>query len=194
MAKPESRSTPHDTTRVGDLVKAKELRSEDVEEAIAGLFNGRTTLPLPGGYKLILPEFAKMTAYTRTAILTALIEGHPLEDVIAHTTVADLMGDDTVIRDPVDSALDGEMAKHAGGKVLPPEEVAVGRFKDALEKAVRARGTERILEEAGIDDVVDEALRGLKITDGADLLRDVSDHFKVAPQEWWVTRIECPSS
>jgi hypothetical protein len=72
---PESRSTPHDTTRVGDLVKAKELRSEDVEEAIAGLFNSRTTLPLPGGYELILPEFAKMTAYTHTALLTALIEG-----------------------------------------------------------------------------------------------------------------------
>ena len=35
----------------------------------------------------------------------------PLEDVIAHTIVADLMGDDTVIRDPVDfarrAALDG---------------------------------------------------------------------------------------
>jgi hypothetical protein len=70
MAKTESRSTASDATRVGDLVKA------DVEEAIAGLFDGRTTLPLPGGYKLILPEFAKMTAYTRTAILTALIEGH----------------------------------------------------------------------------------------------------------------------
>ena len=107
-----------------------------------------------------------------------------LEDVISHTIVADLMGDDTVIRDPVDSALDGEMAKHAGGKVIPPEEVAVDRYKGALEKAVRARETERILEEAGIDDVVDEALRGLEIPDGADLLQDVSDHFKVAAQEW----------
>jgi hypothetical protein len=75
MAKTESRSTTSDTTRVGDLVKAKELRPEDVEEAIAGLFNGRTTLPLPGGYELILPEFSKLTAYTRTALLTALIEG-----------------------------------------------------------------------------------------------------------------------
>jgi hypothetical protein len=56
-------------------VKAKELRAEDIEEAIASLFNGRTTLPLPGGYELILPEFSKLTAYTRTAILTALIEG-----------------------------------------------------------------------------------------------------------------------
>jgi len=114
---------------------------------------------------------------------------HPLEDLIAHTIVADLMGDDTVIRDPVDSALDGEMAKHSGGKVIPPEEVAVDRYKGALEKADRARETECILEEAGIDDVVDEALRGLEIPDGADLLQDVSNHFKVAPQEWWATRI-----
>jgi hypothetical protein len=75
MAKPESRSTTPDTTRVGDLIKAKELRAEDVEEASASLFNGRTTLPLPGGYELILPEFSKLTAYTRTALLTALIEG-----------------------------------------------------------------------------------------------------------------------
>jgi hypothetical protein len=30
---------------------------------------------LPDGYELILPEFAKMTVYSRTAILTALIEG-----------------------------------------------------------------------------------------------------------------------
>jgi hypothetical protein len=63
------------STRVSDLIKAKELRAEDVEEAIASLFNGRTTFSLPGGYELILPEFSKLTTYTRTAILTALIEG-----------------------------------------------------------------------------------------------------------------------
>ena len=55
-------------------MKAKELRPEDVEETIAGLFNGRTPLPLPGGYELTLPDFSKLTAYTRTALLTALIE------------------------------------------------------------------------------------------------------------------------
>jgi hypothetical protein len=85
--------------------------------------------------------------------------------------------------------LDSEMANHEGGKVIPPEEVAVDRYKAALEAAVRERETERILEEAGIDDVVDETLRGLEIPDGADLLQDVSDHFKVAPQELWAARV-----
>jgi DNA topoisomerase 6 subunit A-like protein len=85
--------------------------------------------------------------------------------------------------------LDSEMANHEGGKVIPPEEVAVDRYKAALEAAVRERETERILEEAGMDDVVDETLRGLEIPDGADLLQDVSDHFKVAPQELWAARV-----
>ena len=47
----------------------------------------------------------------------------PLEDVIAHTIVADLMGDDTAIRDPVDfarrAALDGfRQGVELAGKVV----------------------------------------------------------------------------
>ena len=66
---------PEKPTRVGDLIKAKDVKREDVVAAISAVFDGKTALPLPGGYELILPEFTKMTAYTRTAILTALIEG-----------------------------------------------------------------------------------------------------------------------
>ena len=51
------------------------MKREDVVAAISAVFDGKTALPLPGGYELILPEFAKMTAYTHTALLTALIEG-----------------------------------------------------------------------------------------------------------------------
>ena len=75
MAKPESRSTPPDTTRVGDLIKAKEVLREDVVAAIATVFDGKTTLPLPNGYELILPDLSKMTPFAREAILSALIEG-----------------------------------------------------------------------------------------------------------------------
>jgi hypothetical protein len=42
---------------VGDLIKAKELRREDVE----ALFNGETRLPLPNGFALVLPDLAKLT-------------------------------------------------------------------------------------------------------------------------------------
>ena len=74
MAKPESRSTPPDTTRVGDLIKAKEVLREDVVAAISTVFDGKTTLPLPNGYELILPDLSKMTPFAREAILSTLIE------------------------------------------------------------------------------------------------------------------------
>jgi hypothetical protein len=48
MAKPESRSPPPDTTRVGDLIKAKEVSRGDVEAAIATVLDGKSTLPLGG--------------------------------------------------------------------------------------------------------------------------------------------------
>ena len=61
--------------RVSDLIKAKEITREDVVAAISAVFDGKTALPLPGGYEMILPELAKMTSYSREALLSALIEG-----------------------------------------------------------------------------------------------------------------------
>ena len=62
-------------THVGDLIKAKEIQREDVVAAISALFDGKTALPLPGGYELILPDLARMTTFSREAIISALIEG-----------------------------------------------------------------------------------------------------------------------
>ena len=59
----------------GDLIKAKDQKREDVVAAISALFDDKIALPLPGGYELIVPELGKMTAYSREAILPALIEG-----------------------------------------------------------------------------------------------------------------------
>jgi hypothetical protein len=70
------------------------------------------------------------------------------------------------------------------------EEIAVERYKETLEEAVRERETERILQEAGLEDVVDKALQGIAVPAGAELLQDVSDHFKVAPQERWAARVD----
>jgi len=74
---PKGQASPTaETARVGDLVKAKEIAREDVAAAIAGLFEGRTALPLgQGGYELILPDLAKMAAFSREAIISALTEG-----------------------------------------------------------------------------------------------------------------------
>ena len=63
------------TTRVGDLIKAKEIKREDVAAAISGLFDGKTALPLSNDYELILPDLSKMTAFSCEAIMSALIEG-----------------------------------------------------------------------------------------------------------------------
>ena len=60
--------------RVGDLVKAKEITRDQVLAAVATIFDGRTTLALPNGYELILPDLSKMTPFTREAIMTAMIE------------------------------------------------------------------------------------------------------------------------
>jgi hypothetical protein len=46
-----------------------------VVAAISALFDGKTALPLPGGYELILPDLARMTTFSREAIISALIEG-----------------------------------------------------------------------------------------------------------------------
>jgi hypothetical protein len=40
---------PEKPTRVGDLIKAKEVSREDVEAAIATVFDGKSTLALGGG-------------------------------------------------------------------------------------------------------------------------------------------------
>ena len=60
--------------RVGDLVKAKEITRDQVLAAVATVFDGQTAVPVSDCYALILPELAKMTPFTREAIMSALIE------------------------------------------------------------------------------------------------------------------------
>ena len=62
------------TTRVGDLVKAKEITRDQVLAAVASIFNGRTTLPPSDSYAAILPDLSKRTPFTREAIMSAMIE------------------------------------------------------------------------------------------------------------------------
>jgi hypothetical protein len=60
--------------RVRDLVKAKEITRDQVLAAVATIFDGKTTVPVSDGYALILPDLAKMTPFTREAIVSAMIE------------------------------------------------------------------------------------------------------------------------
>ena len=61
-------------TRIGDLVKAKEITRDQVLAVVATIFDGQTTVPVSDGYALILPDLSKMTPFTREAIVSALIE------------------------------------------------------------------------------------------------------------------------
>ena len=53
------------TARVGDLIKAKDVKREDVVTAISAVFGGKGALPWPNGYELDLPDLGKMTAFSR---------------------------------------------------------------------------------------------------------------------------------
>jgi hypothetical protein len=66
-------------TDVGSLIRAGRLRREDVEAAIATLFEGKTPLPLGNGYALIMPALKDMTVYSREAIMTALLLAQAIE-------------------------------------------------------------------------------------------------------------------
>lgn len=57
--------------------------------------------------------------------------------------------------------LDAKMAGRLG-KVVPPADVVADRLRADLEERIRERETERILEEAGIDDIVAAALDGIE--------------------------------
>ncbi len=62
-----------DRDDVGSLIRTSQLTREDVEAAIAGIFDGRTPLPLPNGHALVMPALKDMTVYSREAIMTTLL-------------------------------------------------------------------------------------------------------------------------
>ena len=61
--------------RVGELINAKEITRDQLLAAVATIFDGRTTLPV----SLILPDLAKMTPFTREAIMSAMIEAEAVK-------------------------------------------------------------------------------------------------------------------
>ena len=64
---------------VGSLVRANKLSRNDVEEAIARVFDGSSHLPLGHGQALVMPALKDMTVYSREAIMTALLLAQAVE-------------------------------------------------------------------------------------------------------------------
>ena len=64
---------------VGSLIRTNKLSRQDVEEAIARVFDGRSHLPLGLGQALVMPALNDMTVYSREAIMTALLLAQAVE-------------------------------------------------------------------------------------------------------------------
>ena len=86
--------------------------------------------------------------------------------------------------------LDGKMAQHGVGKLIPPDEVLETELKERIEKKARAAITERILREAKLDDQVKATVAAIKTPRAATLVKDIKQLFKTKPERDWRSHIE----
>jgi hypothetical protein len=86
--------------------------------------------------------------------------------------------------------LDGKMAEHDVGKLVPPNEVIAAELDNRLETKVRSAMTERILREAGLDDQVRTALAAIERPTAAALTKGITKMFKRAPEREWRDHVE----
>jgi hypothetical protein len=86
--------------------------------------------------------------------------------------------------------LDGKMAEHGDGKLIPPDAVLEAELAASIEKKARAAITERILREAGFERQVADALAAIKTPKAATLAKDIRKLFKREPDREWRDHIE----
>jgi hypothetical protein len=86
--------------------------------------------------------------------------------------------------------LDGKMAKHGNGKLVPPAAVLTAELGRRIDAKVRDAITERILREAGFEDQVADAIAAIKMPTGAALTKGVKRTFRQDPNRDWRGHIE----
>ncbi len=86
--------------------------------------------------------------------------------------------------------LDRKMAKHAVGKLVPPEQVIKAELETRLEAKVRAALTEQILREAGLNSRIAKAMRKIKRPSGGSLIKEIEAMFKREPEREWRDHVE----
>jgi hypothetical protein len=84
---------------------------------------------------------------------------------------------------------DGKMQKYVG-KLVPPETVVKAELEQRLATKVRAKVTERILREAGLERQVAKALKGIKRPGGRNLIKGIKDMYRGDRQKEWRAHIE----
>src|SRR5262249_24089804 len=83
--------------------------------------------------------------------------------------------------------LDAKVASHRG-KVIPPAGVMADRLARGVEESLREIITERVLTEAGVDELVDRAMgarSGLIGAAAGTLVGEVTEALAEAPQDPW---------
>jgi hypothetical protein len=86
--------------------------------------------------------------------------------------------------------LDSKMEAHDTSKLIPPAEVLEDELADRIEVKVRAAITERILQEAGLDDQVAAEIAAIEKPAAATLERGIQRLFKREPDRQWRDHIE----
>jgi hypothetical protein len=86
--------------------------------------------------------------------------------------------------------LDGKMAEHGDGKLVPPADVLEKELAGRIEAEVRTAITERILREAGLDDQVAAAIAAIEKPAATTLERGILRLFKREPDRAWRDHIE----
>jgi hypothetical protein len=86
--------------------------------------------------------------------------------------------------------LDGKMAAHGTGKLIPPTHVLTADLSRRIEDKVRAVVSARILREAGFEDQVSAAVAAIKTPPAAALAKGIEQLFKRKPDREWREHVE----
>jgi hypothetical protein len=89
--------------------------------------------------------------------------------------------------------LDQKMELHGAGKLIPPSDVMVDRLKSDVKRNIRDEITERVLSEAGIDQLTDDAYNNL-LPEISDRSEDIKESVEAAlherPEHHWTAPIK----
>jgi hypothetical protein len=86
--------------------------------------------------------------------------------------------------------LDGKMAAHGVGKLVPPGDVIKDELEERLEAKLRDSIRERILREAGFENQVTKALDAIERPSSDELIDGIREYFKDNQEDEWRDHIE----
>ena len=85
--------------------------------------------------------------------------------------------------------LDAKMAEHGEGKLIPPSKILTAELGVKLEAKVRTILTKRILQQAGLETQIAQAMARIKRPNGTALAKSITGVFKRSPESEWRAHI-----